>query len=101
MEAMGRGVPFLAWPIRGDQYYNAKLVMKLVMSYLKVDHRVAENLLEMVRKEDVANGIETLMGGDETKKRAMTLRLKFNHGFPMSSEGALDYFCNFMRRKGP
>ncbi|PON94697.1 UDP-glucuronosyl/UDP-glucosyltransferase [Trema orientale] len=97
VEAMGRGVPFLAWPIRGDQYYNAKLVV----SYLEVGHRVAENLSEMVRKEDVAKGIETLMGDDETKKRAMTLRLKFNHGFPMSSVGALDDFCNFIRRKGP
>ena len=27
MEAIGQGVPILAWPMRGDQIYKAKLVV--------------------------------------------------------------------------
>ncbi|KAL5777192.1 hypothetical protein ACOSP7_010118 [Xanthoceras sorbifolium] len=54
MEAIGGEVPFLVWPIRGDQYFNAKLVV----SHLKVGYR----------EDDIVNGIERLMGDHEMKK---------------------------------
>ncbi|KAL6129262.1 hypothetical protein ACLB2K_072615 [Fragaria x ananassa] len=90
-EALGRGVPFLGWPVRGDQYFNAKLVV----NYLKVGYRVAEDLSEMVRKEDIVKGIERLMGDEEMKKRALAIREKFEDGFPASSKAALDAFDRF------
>ncbi|KAL6195197.1 hypothetical protein ACLB2K_030817 [Fragaria x ananassa] len=84
--------PFLGWPVRGDRYFNAKLVV----NYLKVRYRVAEDLSEMVRKEDIVRGIERLMGDEEMKKRAVAravaIREKFEDGFPASSKAALDAF---------
>lgn len=94
-EAIGRGVPFLAWPFRGDQHYNAKLVV----SYLKVGYRVAEDLSQMVQKEDIVKGIERLMGDEEMHERAARLRGKFESGFPASSEAALDAFVDFISQK--
>ena len=87
-EAIGRGVPFLAWPIRGDQHYNAKLVV----SHLKVGYKVAHDLSEMVKEQDIVTGIERLMGDQEMHGRAARLRAKFENGFPASSEAALDSF---------
>lgn len=87
VEAVGRGVPFLAWPIRGDQFYNAKLIV----AHLKVGYMVSDDLLE-IKKEDIVKGMETLMSDDEIKGRAMVLATKFHNGFPTSSVAALDAF---------
>ncbi|XAR69175.1 Flavonol 3-O-glucosyltransferase [Bertholletia excelsa] len=62
VEAIGRGVPFLAWPIRGDQFYDAKLVV----CHLEVGHMVRNgDLSEMVKKQDIVEGIELLMTDKE------------------------------------
>ncbi|KAK9275215.1 hypothetical protein L1049_022477 [Liquidambar formosana] len=95
VEAIGRGVPFLAWPIRGDQYYDAKLVT----SHLKVGYRISEDLSQMVTKEEIVQGIDRLMGDEEIKKRAATVGEKFMHGFPASSVASLDAFRDFIKRK--
>lgn len=95
VEAIGRGVPLLAWPIRGDQYYNAMWVAK----HLKVGHRVAENPSEMVRKDDIREGIEKVMVDVEIKKKAGALRGKLENGFPASSEAALDAFGHFISQR--
>lgn len=44
----------------GDQYYNAKLVV----NYLKVGYRVADDLSEMVKRDDIVKGSERLMGDE-------------------------------------
>ncbi|RVW70048.1 Scopoletin glucosyltransferase [Vitis vinifera] len=50
VEATGRGVPFLAWPIRGDQYYDAMLVVK----HLKIGYMVfAKDASETIVKEAI------------------------------------------------
>lgn len=95
VEAVGRGVPFLAWPIRGDQYYGAKLLV----SHLKVGYMVSADLSQAVRKEDIVQGIERLMGDEDIKKRAATIREKFMHGFPTSSVASLDAFRDFLTKK--
>ncbi|KAK3230878.1 hypothetical protein Dsin_002759 [Dipteronia sinensis] len=95
MEAIGRGVPFLAWPIRGDQYFNAKLAV----SHLKVGYRVTDDSSQMINKDDLVEGIERLMGDLEMKKRAQMLSAKFQQGFPTTSMAALDAFCDFIRQK--
>lgn len=96
MEAIGRGVPILAWPLRGDQYYNAQLVVK----YLKVGYNVSDDLGGMImKKEEILKGIEMLMGDKEMKKRAEVLEAKFKHGFPESSVAALDAFTDFLGEK--
>ncbi|KAL3619140.1 hypothetical protein CASFOL_036710 [Castilleja foliolosa] len=87
VEAIGRGVPILAWPIRGDQFYDAKLVVK----YLGVGHMVSsgDDLSEMVKKCDVMRGIEAVMDDSDVRKRAMALRDVFEKGYPSSSEASL------------
>ena len=94
MEAIGRGVPFLVWPIRGDQYHDAKLVVQ----HLKVGYRAYDNLAD-VKKEDIVKGIERLMGDKEMKRRAEILSEKFQHGFPNSSVAALDAFKDYVNQK--
>ncbi|GLT91292.1 hypothetical protein SLE2022_091860 [Rubroshorea leprosula] len=94
-EAIGRGVRILAWPIRGDQYHNAKMVV----NQLKIGGRVAEDMSEMVKKEDIKKGIEKVMGDEEMGNRAAQWREKFSHGFPASAEAGLDAFKEFITRK--
>lgn len=92
VEAIGRGVPFLAWPIRGDQHYDAKLVV----SFLKVGYPISDDISGKIKKDDIVKGIEKLMGDEEMKQRAVRLSAKFEHGFPTSSAAALDAFRDFV-----
>ncbi|KAK2973218.1 hypothetical protein RJ640_024505 [Escallonia rubra] len=96
VEAVGRGVPILAWPIRGDQIYNAKLVV----CHLKVGYMVStgEGQSEMVKKEDIVQGMEKLMADEEVHERALALRNEFGCGFPTSSVAALDAFADFISK---
>ncbi|GAB2282148.1 hypothetical protein Dimus_016701 [Dionaea muscipula] len=95
VEAIGKGVPLLAWPIRGDQFYNAKLVVSHLKTGCMV-HGGGEDLSEMVKSEDVAKGIEKSMGDDGIRHRAAELKVKFESGFPSTSESALDAFRHFL-----
>ncbi|RWR86607.1 scopoletin glucosyltransferase-like protein [Cinnamomum micranthum f. kanehirae] len=91
-EALGRGVPLLAWPIRGDQHYNAKLVS----GHLKVGLMVRStgDGATTVTSDDIIRGIEKLMADDETRSRAASIRSIFECGFPSSSEASLDAFTD-------
>ncbi|KAK3429755.1 hypothetical protein EUGRSUZ_E01246 [Eucalyptus grandis] len=88
VEAIGRGVPFLTWPIRGDQYYNAKLVV----DHLKIGHPVSEDMSKDVTRDDIGKGIENLMADEGARERAARIRTTFEHGFPASAAAALDAF---------
>ena len=94
VEAIGRGIPFLAWPIRGDQYSDAKLVV----GHFKVGYMVSEDLTQMVKKDDIVKGIERLMSDGDMKKRAESLSAMFQNGFPRSSEAALDAFIHYINQ---
>uniref|UniRef100_A0A2K2BWY6 anthocyanidin 3-O-glucosyltransferase n=1 Tax=Populus trichocarpa TaxID=3694 RepID=A0A2K2BWY6_POPTR len=92
MEAVGHGVPVLAWPIRGDQYYDAKLVV----NYLKVGYRVADDLSEMVKRDDIVKGLERLMGDEEMRDRMVGMKSIFDNATP---EAAFDSFSDFVNQK--
>ncbi|KAL7164724.1 hypothetical protein ACSBR2_040597 [Camellia fascicularis] len=94
-EAIGRGVPFLAWPMRGDQIYNAKLVV----NHLKIGCMALREDSSEVVKNDILEGIAKLMGDQEIHKRAEAISAKFERGFPASSEVALDAFRDFINQK--
>ncbi|XAR69174.1 hypothetical protein NMG60_11000663 [Bertholletia excelsa] len=95
VEAIGLGVPFLAWPMRGDQIFNAKLVV----DYLKIGYMaLGEGSLD-VQKKDILEGMERLMGNLEIRRRAEVVRSKFEGGFPSSSLAALDAFRDFINQK--
>ncbi|KAJ1431123.1 UDP-glucuronosyl/UDP-glucosyltransferase [Sesbania bispinosa] len=95
VEAIGRGVPFLVWPIRGDQYHDAKLVV----SHLKVGYMISDDLSEKVTKDYIVTGIHRLMDDEEMKKRAEILSAKFQHGFPRNSAAALDAFKDYINQR--
>ena len=98
MEAIGRGVPFLAWPIRGDQYSDAMLVVK----HLKIGYMVfAKDASENIVKEAIVDGIEKVMSDKDMKKRAETISGKFGNGFPATSAAALDAFRDFINQRAP
>ncbi|XP_009605747.2 probable UDP-glucosyl transferase 73B6 [Nicotiana tomentosiformis] len=75
MEAIGRGIPILAWPIRGDQFHDAKLVA----NYLKMGHMIllGDEPGEMVKKDDIVQGIDKMMKDEGVHKQAMALRSIF------------------------
>ncbi|CAK8540311.1 unnamed protein product [Lathyrus sativus] len=95
LEAIGRGIPMLAWPIRGDQHHDAKLVV----SHLKVGYMVSEDLSKDVTKDDIVMGIKRLMDDGEMKKNAEVLSEKFRNRFPRSSADALDDFKDCINRR--
>ncbi|CAA2990879.1 UDP-glycosyltransferase 73B4-like [Olea europaea subsp. europaea] len=94
VEAIGFGVPILAWPIRGDQFYDAKLVM----SHLKVGHMVSRkgDFSEMIKKDDIMQQIEKLMGDEEVHNRAMGFRHIFGNGYPSTSMASLKAFLDLI-----
>ncbi|KAH9679850.1 glycosyltransferase [Citrus sinensis] len=95
VEAIGCRVPILAWPIRGDQHYNAKFVI----NHLKVGYMISDDQSKSIQKDDIVSGIEKLMSDQEIKKRAHMLRSIFNHGFPLSSVVSLNAFIGLINQK--
>lgn len=95
VEAIGCGVPILAWPIRGDQHYNAKLVI----NHLQVGYMISDDQSNSIQKDDIASGMEKLMRDQEIKKRAQMHRSIFNHGFPDSSVASLNAFKDLISQK--
>jgi hypothetical protein len=96
VEAIVRGVPLLAWPIRGDQYYNAMLVV----NHLKVGTMVSENYpADLVTKDDILGGMERVLTDKDIRKQSDILRGKFEQGFPPSSLASLDAFTDFINHK--
>ncbi|XP_037495803.1 UDP-glycosyltransferase 73C4 isoform X2 [Jatropha curcas] len=93
MEAIVRGVPFLAWPILDDQVENAKLVV----NHMKIGYIVSD--VDWITKDNLTKGIERLMGDEEMKGRAAIICSKFKDGFPSTSLGSLDAFKNFINQR--
>ncbi|RZR72782.1 hypothetical protein BHM03_00017093 [Ensete ventricosum] len=95
VEALGRGVPVLTWPVHGDQVWNAKLVARRLKTGLAIkDER------GVVTKAKVAEAIERLMSDAGTRERAAALaRGLFAGGFPATSEAALDALLDFVAAK--
>ncbi|KAL2455704.1 Scopoletin glucosyltransferase [Forsythia ovata] len=94
VEAFGLGVPILAWPIRGDQFYDAKLVV----CHLKVGHMVSigGDFSEVVKKDDIMQQVEKLMGDEEVHNRAIGLRHIFGNGYPSTSMASLKAFLELI-----
>ncbi|XP_047965924.1 UDP-glycosyltransferase 92A1-like [Salvia hispanica] len=87
VEAIACGTPILAWPIRGDQFYNAKLIAK----YHRVGHVVPgiDDLSEMVKKINIIQGIDMLMDDGEVHNQATALKGIFEGGYPSSSAASV------------
>ncbi|WOL16637.1 hypothetical protein Cni_G25425 [Canna indica] len=94
VEALVCGVPILAWPIRGDQHNNAKLVVRHLGVGCTIGDPDRSNLgfPATMTKEDLVSGIERLMTDEGIRKCAASTRVLFSGGFPKSSSSSLDDF---------
>ncbi|CAI9095147.1 OLC1v1031026C1 [Oldenlandia corymbosa var. corymbosa] len=95
VESMGKGVPILAWPIRGDQFQNAKLVV----DHLRVGHSLwkhDDDPTQTVKKKSILHGIESLLDDKDVAKEAGELSQRFIIGFPSSSDAGLKSFVQTM-----
>nr|UHB15545.1 UDP-glycosyltransferase [Paris polyphylla] len=91
VEALAFGMPMLTWPVRGDQYHNAKLVTNRLGTGWAV-----RGAGPVVGKGDVARGIEKVMGDEEIKRRAAAVGEMLSAGFPPSSSDSVDEFLDFV-----
>ncbi|XP_047972210.1 crocetin glucosyltransferase 3-like [Salvia hispanica] len=96
MEAIACGTPILAWPIRGDQFYNAKLVVK----YHHVGHMLPgiDDQLEMVKKGSIIQGINLVMDDGEVHNQATALKGIFEGGYPSSSAASVKALVELIRK---
>ncbi|TMX00220.1 hypothetical protein EJD97_001186 [Solanum chilense] len=97
MEAIGRGIPLLAWPIRGDNFYNAKSIV----CHLKIGYMVSsngENIgLKKVKKDEIIQGIKRLMEDKQVHNRVKELSEKFrNANYLVGSIANLHDFKDFI-----
>ncbi|CAH9070940.1 unnamed protein product [Cuscuta epithymum] len=92
VESMGRGIPILGWPIRGDQFSNAKLIA----DHLKVGHILSSGETETVKRDEISSGIEKLMKDEEVEKGALALKSIFEAGFPESSTASFSSFIKLL-----
>ncbi|KAJ6712166.1 SCOPOLETIN GLUCOSYLTRANSFERASE-LIKE [Salix purpurea] len=74
---------------------NAKLIVK----HLKIGRMISDDLSQMIKKDDIIKGIESLFADEDVKSRAALLGAKFKHGFPASSVKSLDAFRDFIKQK--
>lgn len=100
VEAIGRGVPILGWPLRGDQFDNAKLLA----SHLRIGFVMTSGVSEDGRprkfnRDDIATGIERLMTDEKVHEQAKKLSKEFESGFPESSVKGLGAFVEFISQK--
>ncbi|KAL4199364.1 hypothetical protein AMTRI_Chr03g144580 [Amborella trichopoda] len=95
VEAVCAGVPLLAWPIRGDQHYNAKMVA----SWLKIGSIIMDTEMDgEISKDVILAGIERVMSAVEARRQVESIRKIFSGGFPASSRSALDDFRQLVQQ---
>lgn len=100
LESLINGVALIGWPIAGDQFYNAKLLVE----WVGVCVEVARGISFEVRHEDIKYKIELVMGendkGKEIRRKALEVKnmikemIMENDGFEGSSVKAMEEFLN-------
>lgn len=85
-------MPILAWPVRGDQIYNAKLMV----NYLKMGHMALATYSYKIDKEELLDGMTKIMSNKEIHSNAAVICSKFCSGFPTTSVAA---FADFIGGK--
>ncbi|XP_072980289.1 UDP-glycosyltransferase 73B1-like [Typha angustifolia] len=65
LESLSAGVPMLTWPMIAEQALNAKHVVDVLGAGVNLGGRAGE----IVRREEVAEGVKEVMGGGEKGRR--------------------------------
>ncbi|XP_058737110.1 soyasapogenol B glucuronide galactosyltransferase-like [Vicia villosa] len=80
LESLSVGFPMIAWPMSAEQFYNEKLIVEVLKIGVSVGSKANELWLnigeyEVVRREEIAEAVEILMGsGEESKEMRMRAR---------------------------
>lgn len=91
VEALASGMRVLAWPVRGDQPHNARLMTVRLGVGITVKRSGGQ-----VSRRDVVEAVDRLMEDEDIGKRAAKMRSVFARGYPKSSSASLDEFINFV-----
>ncbi|KAK6255927.1 hypothetical protein SCA6_017232 [Theobroma cacao] len=70
VEGVSNGVPFLCWPDSGDQFINENYVCDI----WKVGLKFTRDERGMVTRQEIKNKVEQLLGNENFKGRALTLK---------------------------
>ena len=81
LEGVSGGVGMVAWPVMGEQFFNAKLVTDVLGIGISIGdvEWSATSRCEGVKRETIANAVARLMGteeGQEMRRRARVLKDK-------------------------
>ncbi|XP_006837995.2 UDP-glycosyltransferase 73B4 [Amborella trichopoda] len=71
VEALSQGVPIIGWPLGGDQFYNAKLLVEEVGVCVEIGRRREAG----VGREEAARVVGEAMGGEKGAAARMTAAL--------------------------
>ena len=70
MEGVSNGLPFLCWPVFADQFINKSYICDVWKVGLGFD----PDETEIVRREEIKNKVEQLLGDKNLKERASSLK---------------------------
>ncbi|KAK8491252.1 hypothetical protein V6N13_127967 [Hibiscus sabdariffa] len=73
LESIWFGVPMVAWPLHSEQQLNAlTLVKELGLAVeIKMDYRIDDGEVEIIKAEKIEKGINWLMGNDNNVRQRM------------------------------
>ena len=80
LEGVCAGVPMITWPQFAEQFFNEKLVVKVLETGVSVGAQAAVPLYEeekygvLVKREAVMRAVDEVIKGEERRKRARELR---------------------------
>lgn len=95
VESLGLGVPLLAWPIRGDQHYNAKLLVLELEAAAMID---VDQDSGVVKRDSVVKGVKILMESEQglkMREKAKYLKELLRSSLE-SSQKELDAFLRYV-----
>ncbi|KAI4298484.1 hypothetical protein L6164_032036 [Bauhinia variegata] len=69
LEAVGAGVSMVTWPISADQFYNEKLVIRVLKVGVPVGvQRYVQLVGDSIKKEAIGKAVKQIMNGEEAEE---------------------------------
>ncbi|GMJ12075.1 hypothetical protein like AT2G36780 [Hibiscus trionum] len=96
IEGISAGLPMITWPVLADQFFNERLVVSVLRIGEKVGSEIGmkwgeeEKYGVMVKKEQVVEAIDKVMGGEMMRKRAIEVAVLANKAFGNSGSSYLN-----------
>ncbi|XP_022863039.1 UDP-glycosyltransferase 83A1-like isoform X3 [Olea europaea var. sylvestris] len=72
LEGISNGIPFLCWPYFGDQLFN----QSYICDYLKIGLELNKDENGIIRRDEIKNKLERVLGDEGFKERVLDLQAK-------------------------